>query len=113
MDRGAADAAGATDAATPTPGPAQQEPSPIVAPKVHLGMELDHRGVPIRSPMKNNPCVKAKEASYKCLLDNNYENAKCESYFAQYRECKKFWGAQKSFFREVNYKAERAEMFKW
>jgi hypothetical protein len=60
MDRGAADAAGATDAATPTPGPAQQEPSPIVAPKVHLGMELDHRGVPIRSPMKNNPCVKVR-----------------------------------------------------
>lgn len=28
-------------------------------------------------------------------------------------DCIRVQGAQKSFFREVNYKAERAEMFKW
>eukprot|EP00038_Savillea_parva_P026835 m.56424 g.56424 ORF g.56424 m.56424 type:complete len:96 (-) comp7674_c0_seq1:1781-2068(-) len=78
-----------------------------------LGMELDERGVPIRSPFKHNPCNEAKATSFKCLFDNNYDNAKCEWAFEKYRECKKFWGEQKKFYREAMYKADRKDMFKF
>eukprot|EP00035_Acanthoeca_spectabilis_P035088 m.32422 g.32422 ORF g.32422 m.32422 type:complete len:92 (+) comp7048_c0_seq1:5519-5794(+) len=81
--------------------------------RVHLGMELDERGIPLLSPMQHNPCVKAKEASFKCLHENAFDNSKCEEFFSKYRECKKFWGQQKQYFREVSYKASRKDMFKW
>lgn len=36
-------------------------------------------------------CKEARDASFKCLTDNGYDNSKCEDYFKVYQECKKEW----------------------
>ncbi|XP_076756815.1 coiled-coil-helix-coiled-coil-helix domain-containing protein 7 [Xylocopa sonorina] len=40
----------------------------------------------------NNPCLKEQGLSQNCLDTNQYDYDKCESYFENYRTCKKFWG---------------------
>mmetsp|Transcript_24188 Transcript_24188/g.63152 ORF Transcript_24188/g.63152 Transcript_24188/m.63152 type:complete len:105 (-) Transcript_24188:1137-1451(-) len=102
-----------TPAPPAAPTPASQAAPPPAAPKMHLGMELDEEGVPIANPFKNSPCDEAKQNSYKCLTSNNYDNTACEPFFEAYRECRKFWGEQKKYYRETKYKVDRAKLFKW
>uniref|UniRef100_A0A1A9ZWF7 Coiled-coil-helix-coiled-coil-helix domain-containing protein 7 n=1 Tax=Glossina pallidipes TaxID=7398 RepID=A0A1A9ZWF7_GLOPL len=45
---------------------------------------------------RDNPCLKEQELSYKCLSKHNYEREPCEIYFANYKNCKEFWGRVKS-----------------
>lgn len=36
-------------------------------------------------------CKEIMEVLYKCMVDNGYDNSKCEDYFKVYRECRKKW----------------------
>ncbi|XP_072170418.1 coiled-coil-helix-coiled-coil-helix domain-containing protein 7-like [Diadema setosum] len=39
-----------------------------------------------------NPCLAEANASYQCLHDHNFDRQSCERYFANYKNCKNFWG---------------------
>jgi len=43
----------------------------------------------------SDPCEQASKAVMTCLDRNNYNNAKCKSFFQTYRECKKTWMEQR------------------
>ncbi|XKL65151.1 hypothetical protein PGB90_005237 [Kerria lacca] len=49
----------------------------------------------IKSPILNdpntNPCIKEQNLSAKCMIDNNYDKAKCVNAFENYKICNKFW----------------------
>ncbi|GFT75364.1 uncharacterized protein NPIL_354921 [Nephila pilipes] len=39
-----------------------------------------------------NPCHKERDSSLKCLDEYYYNRNKCQAYFDNYNNCKKFWG---------------------
>ncbi|CAG0920011.1 unnamed protein product, partial [Notodromas monacha] len=43
----------------------------------------------------SNPCSEEAAQSMKCLHDNAFDRDKCETFFDNYNECKKFWTAVK------------------
>ena len=51
-------------------------------------------------------CKEARDASFKCLTDNGYDNSKCEDYFKAYKECKKEW-------LQAKRKQNRLDLFGW
>ena len=42
---------------------------------------------------RSNPCYLEAQQSMKCLQNNGYDRDKCEKYFDNYKECKKFWNS--------------------
>ncbi|KAJ7672644.1 hypothetical protein B0H17DRAFT_180010 [Mycena rosella] len=45
-----------------------------------------------REPSKFiDPCEAAKNASFKCMDQNNYDRNACMDYFQAYRDCKAAW----------------------
>ncbi|XP_041484184.1 coiled-coil-helix-coiled-coil-helix domain-containing protein 7-like [Lytechinus variegatus] len=40
----------------------------------------------------SNPCLTEANASYQCLHDYNFDRERCKGYFANYKNCKNFWG---------------------
>ncbi|CAH1404968.1 unnamed protein product [Nezara viridula] len=41
--------------------------------------------------LENNPCFQEQNLSLKCIDDNNYDLDKCQLFFENYKNCKKFW----------------------
>ncbi|XP_005103878.1 coiled-coil-helix-coiled-coil-helix domain-containing protein 7 [Aplysia californica] len=40
---------------------------------------------------RKDPCVKEHDMALKCLDDGGYDRSKCEDFFTNYRNCRKFW----------------------
>ncbi|KAH9492268.1 Coiled-coil-helix-coiled-coil-helix domain-containing protein 7 [Bulinus truncatus] len=40
---------------------------------------------------KNDPCLRENEMSMQCLNENAYDGSKCQDFFKNYRNCRKFW----------------------
>eukprot|EP00039_Didymoeca_costata_P000423 m.45502 g.45502 ORF g.45502 m.45502 type:complete len:127 (-) comp10253_c0_seq1:1219-1599(-) len=93
-------------------GHLQQKERPQ-APTYHAGPNgeiVDSKGNAVPDPFTEQPCEKAKEATYACLSKGG-DPSQCQEFFDAYNLCKRQWNDRKKSYRELSAKLDREELW--